>query len=165
MKKQNEYNVTFGGIGGQGIIKASEMVGWAAMYEGYHVKKSEVHGMSQRGGSVESHVRFGKKIYSPLIAPGQADFLMCFHEDEHYRLIRFLKKGGTDLVSYLKPLSEMVENPRHMNTALVGALAAYLPISDASWQKALKTVFPAKILAGNQAVFKKAKAMAAKAQK
>ena len=60
MKKQNEYNVTFGGIGGQGIIKASELVGWAAMYEGFHVKKSEVHGMSQRGGSVESHVRFGK---------------------------------------------------------------------------------------------------------
>ncbi|MHC4773076.1 MAG: 2-oxoacid:acceptor oxidoreductase family protein, partial [Planctomycetota bacterium] len=74
MKKQSEYNVTFGGIGGQGIIKASELVGWAAMYEGYHVKKSEVHGMSQRGGSVESHVRFGKKIYSPLVSPGGADF-------------------------------------------------------------------------------------------
>ena len=163
MKKQSEYNVTFGGIGGQGIIKASELVGWAAMYEGYHVKKSEVHGMSQRGGSVESHVRFGKKIYSPLIAPGSADFLMCFHADEHYRLERFLKSGGVDLISYLEPLSKMIENPRHMNTALVGVLAAHLPISDASWQKALKTVFPAKILAGNKVVFKKAKAMAAKA--
>lgn len=162
MKKQNDYNVTFGGIGGQGIIKASELVGWAAMYEGYHVKKSEVHGMSQRGGSVESHVRFGKKIYSPLIAPGSADFLMCFHADEHYRLKRFLKDDGVDLVSYLEPLAEMIENPRHMNTALVGVLAAHLPISNASWQKALKTVFPAKILDGNKAVFKKAKALAGK---
>ena len=156
-KKQTDYNVTFGGIGGQGIIKASELVGWAAMYEGYHVKKSEVHGMSQRGGSVESHVRFGKNIYSPLVAPGQADFLMCFHEDEHYRLKRFLKKDGQDLVRYLPQLKEMIANPRHMNTALVGVLAAYLPISDASWDKSLKTVFPEKILAENKAVFKKAK--------
>lgn len=159
MKKQAEYNVTFGGIGGQGIIKASELVGWAAMYEGFHVKKSEVHGMSQRGGSVESHVRFGKQIYSPLVAPGRADFLMCFHEDEHPRLERFLKKDGRDLVSYLPRLKEMIDNPRHLNTALVGVLAAFLPISDESWEKAFKTVFPAKILAENKKVFKKAKAI------
>ena len=159
MKKQTEYNVTFGGIGGQGIIKASELVGWAAMYEGFHVKKSEVHGMSQRGGSVESHVRFGKAIYSPLIAPGQADFLMCFHADEHYRLKHFLKKDGVDLVTYLTVLKEMIENPRHLNTALVGVLAGYLPISDKSWEKALKTVFVPKILAENKKVFKKAKAL------
>ena len=159
MKKQSEYNVTFGGIGGQGIIKASELVGWAAMYEGFHVKKSEVHGMSQRGGSVESHVRFGKKIYSPLVAPGHADFLLCFQGDEHHRLEPFLKKDGVDLVDYLKPALEMIENPRYLNTALVGVLSAFLPISDASWQKALKTVFKPKILAGNKAVFKKAKAL------
>jgi indolepyruvate ferredoxin oxidoreductase, beta subunit len=158
-KKQSEYNVTFGGIGGQGIIKASELVGWAAMYDGFHVKKSEVHGMSQRGGSVESHVRFGKKVYSPLVAPGQADFLMCFHEDEHPRLERFLKKDGQDLIRYLPRLMEMIENPRHLNTALVGVLAAHLPISDASWNKALNTVFPKKILSENRNVFKKAKAI------
>lgn len=159
MKKQAEYNITFGGIGGQGIIKASELVGWAAMYDGYHVKKSEVHGMSQRGGSVESHVRFGKKIYSPLVAPGQADFLMCFHADEHYRLKRFLKEDGRDLVDYLPALQEMIANPRHLNTALVGVLAAYLPIRDASWDKALKTVFPVKILAENKKVFRQARAI------
>jgi indolepyruvate ferredoxin oxidoreductase beta subunit len=159
MKKQDTYNVTFGGIGGQGIIKASELVGWAAMYEGFHVKKSEVHGMSQRGGSVESHVRFGKKIFSPLVAPGQADFLMCFHPDEHDRLKRFLKKDGKDLVSYLPTLKDMIENPRHLNTALVGVLAVYLPISDKSWNKALETVFPQKILSENKKVFQKAKAL------
>jgi indolepyruvate ferredoxin oxidoreductase beta subunit len=159
MKKQTEYNVTFGGIGGQGTIKASELVGWAAMYDGYHVKKSEVHGMSQRGGSVESHVRFGKKIFSPLVAPGQADFLLCFQGDEHYRLKPFLKKDGIDLMDYLKPALDMIENPRHLNTALVGVLATYLPISNASWQKALKMVFKPSILASNKAVFKKAKAL------
>jgi indolepyruvate ferredoxin oxidoreductase beta subunit len=157
MKKQTEYNITFGGIGGQGTIKASELVGWAAMYEGYHVKKSEVHGMSQRGGSVESHVRFGKKIYSPLVAPGQADFLLCFQGDEHYRLKPFLKKDGVDLMGYLKPAVDMIENPRHLNTALVGVLAAYLPISHASWQKALKTVFKPSIMEGNKRVFGEAK--------
>ena len=159
MKRQTEYNITFGGIGGQGIIKASELVGWAAMYEGYHVKKSEVHGMSQRGGSVESHVRFGKKIFSPLVSPGGADFLLCFQGDEHNRLKPFLKKDGIDLVDYLKPALDMIDNPRYLNTALVGVLAAHLPISNASWQKALKTVFKPKILPGNKAVFKKAKAL------
>ena len=159
MKKQTEYNVTFGGIGGQGIIKASELVGWAAMYEGYHVKKSEVHGMSQRGGSVESHVRFGKKIFSPLIAVGEADFLLCFQGDEHCRLKPFLKKEGVDLVDYLKPAQEMIKNPRYLNTALVGVLSAFLPISNKSWQKALKTVFKPEILPGNKAVFKIARAL------
>ena len=157
MKKQTEYKITFGGIGGQGTIKASELVGWAAMYDGYHVKKSEVHGMSQRGGSVESHVRFGKKIFSPLVAPGQADFLLCFQGDEHYRLKPFLKKDGIDLMGYLKPALDMIENPRHLNTALVGVLAAYLPISNASWQKALNMVFKPSILDGNKRVFREAK--------
>jgi indolepyruvate ferredoxin oxidoreductase beta subunit len=158
--KKTEYNITFGGIGGQGIIKASELVGWAAMYEGFHVKKSEVHGMSQRGGSVESHVRFGKKIFSPLVSMGQADFLLCFQGDEHYRLKPFLKKDGVDLVEYLTPALEMIENPRYLNTALVGVLSAFLPISEASWQKALKTVFKPSILKGNQKVFKKARILA-----
>jgi indolepyruvate ferredoxin oxidoreductase beta subunit len=158
--KKTEYNITFGGIGGQGIIKASELDGWAAMYEGFHVKKSEVHGMSQRGGSVESHVRFGKKIFSPLVSMGQADFLLCFQGDEHYRLKPFLKKDGVDLVEYLTPALEMIENPRYLNTALVGVLSAFLPISEASWQKALKTVFKPSILKGNQKVFKKARILA-----
>lgn len=160
MKKQTEYNVTFGGIGGQGIIKASELLGWAAMYDGFHVKKSEVHGMSQRGGSVESHVRFGKRIHSPLIGPGQADFLLCFQGDEHYRLKPFLKADGVDLVEYLVEALDMIENPRYLNTALVGVLSTFLPIQESSWQKALKTVFKPSILKGNQKVFKQAKALA-----
>ncbi|MCI0499506.1 MAG: 2-oxoacid:acceptor oxidoreductase family protein [Planctomycetales bacterium] len=162
MKKQAYYNITFGGIGGQGIIKASELLGWAAMYDGYHVKKSEVHGMSQRGGSVESHVRFGKKIYSPLIGPGQADFLLCFHADEHPRLVMFLKSGGTDLVEYLKRAEAMVENPKHVNTALMGVLSVFLPISGPSWQKAMETVFSPKILDENKQVFQRAQGLVIK---
>ncbi len=156
IKKQN-YSVTFGGIGGQGIIKASELLGWAALYEGFRVKKSEVHGMSQRGGSVESHVRFGDCVYSPLLCAGEADFLLCFHPDEHARLKTFLKKTGTDLAGCLEKVQAIVEDPRCVNTALVGVLSAFLPISERSWQKAVDTVFPEKIREKNRQVFDKAK--------
>ncbi|MCE5186728.1 MAG: 2-oxoacid:acceptor oxidoreductase family protein [Planctomycetaceae bacterium] len=159
MKKQKQYNVTFGGIGGQGIIKASELLGWAALYEGFQVKKSEMHGMSQRGGSVESHVRFGKRVYSPLIGPGEADFLLCFHADEHARLKGFLRPGGVDLLDYLKQVEAMVENPKTVNTALVGVLSVLVPISEASWMRAIETVFPEKIREINKAVFAKARAL------
>ena len=71
-------NVLFAGIGGQGIIKASDMLTEAAFRMNYDVKKSELHGMSQRGGSVSSDVRFGDKVYSPMIPEGQADYLVRF---------------------------------------------------------------------------------------
>jgi indolepyruvate ferredoxin oxidoreductase beta subunit len=159
MKKQNVINVTFGGIGGQGIIKASELLGWAALYDGFHVKKSEVHGMAQRGGSVESHVRFGSKIYSPRVGPAQADYVLCFHADEHERVKTFLKKDGVDLAGFLEKAQAIIENPKHLNTVLVGVLAAYLQIRSESWLKAMETVFSPKILAENQAVFEKGKAL------
>jgi indolepyruvate ferredoxin oxidoreductase beta subunit len=147
------YNITFGGIGGQGILKASEICGWAAMLDGWHVKKSEVHGMAQRGGSVESHVRFGRKVYSPLVEAGAADFLLTFHKDEHLRLKAFLRKGGIDLTDYLDKAEAAVENPRHVNTYLVGVLSAYLPVKEASWLEAIRRVFPEKILEENIKVF------------
>jgi indolepyruvate ferredoxin oxidoreductase, beta subunit len=147
------YNITFGGIGGQGVLKASEICGWAAMLDGYHVKKSEVHGMAQRGGSVESHVRFGRKVYSPLVSAGTADCLVTFFKEEHPRLKSFLKKGGVDLIDQLEKAEAAVENPRHLNTYLVGVLSAYLPISEQSWLEALRRVFPEKILEENVKVF------------
>lgn len=156
MEKQ-QYNITLGGIGGQGIITASELLGWAAMYDGYPVKKSEVHGMSQRGGSVESHVRFGKGVHSPLLGAGQSDFLLCFHEDEHTRLGHFLGKDGVDLFDWLDKAKAMVDNPKAINTALTGVLAAYLPINDKSWDKAFETVFPEKLRESNKAIFHKAR--------
>jgi indolepyruvate ferredoxin oxidoreductase, beta subunit len=147
------YNITFGGIGGQGVLKASEICGWAAMLDGYHVKKSEVHGMAQRGGSVESHVRFGRKVYSPLVAAGTADCLVTFFKEEHPRLKTFLRKGGIDLISQLDAAEKAVENPRHLNTYLVGVLSAYLPIREVCWLEALRRVFPEKILEENIKVF------------
>lgn len=151
--KDTVYSITFGGIGGQGVLKASEICGWAALYAGYHIKKSEVHGMAQRGGSVESHLRFGKKVYSPLISAGGADFLVCFHHDEQPRLKAFLKKGGMDLTDSLDKATEAIENPRCLNTCLVGILSPKLPIGEACWMKAIETVFKEAVVAENKKVF------------
>jgi len=152
--KDNVVSITFGGIGGQGVLKASEICSWAALFAGYHVKKSEVHGMAQRGGSVESHVRFGKRVYSPLVPRGGADILVCFHLEEHPRLEPFLKKDGVDLVDFLdKAALAMADNPRGLNTCLVGVLSAKLPIKEEHWIKAIETVFKGKGVEENKKVF------------
>ena len=152
--KDKVYSITFGGIGGQGVLKASEICSWAALFAGYHVKKSEVHGMAQRGGSVESHVRFGKRVYSPLVSMGGADVLVCFHLEEHPRLEPFLKKDGVDLTDFLaKVTTAMANNPRGLNTCLVGVLSAKLPIKEEHWMKAIETVFKGKGVEENKTVF------------
>jgi indolepyruvate ferredoxin oxidoreductase beta subunit len=155
MKNNKVWNITFGGIGGQGVLKASEICGWAAMLAGYHVKKSEVHGMAQRGGSVESHLRFGKKVYSPLVAAGQADYLVCFHQEEHERLKTFLKKDGVDLAGYLEKAKTEIENPMHLNTFLVGVLSGFLPIKEQYWMDALDAAFKKEIAEENKQIFLK----------
>lgn len=157
--KDKTYNITFGGTGGQGILKAAEICGWAAMLAGYHVKKSEVHGMAQRGGSVESHVRFGKKVFSPLVSSGAADVLVCFHKDEHERLKVFLKPDGTDLTQLLEKAQQAIENPRHLNTFLVGVLSARLPIKVEHWLAAIEAVFKKKYVEENKGIFLKGREM------
>jgi len=147
------YSITFGGIGGQGVLKAAEICGWAAMFAGYHVKKSEVHGMAQRGGSVESHVRFGKRVFSPLVPAGGADFLLCFHAEEQSRLSAFLKSDGVDLTGFLEKATRAIENPRGLNTCLVGVLSAKLPIKEEYWMQALEAVFKGKGVEENKKVF------------
>lgn len=87
-------NILIVGVGGQGVLLASEILSEAAMRSGLDVKKSEVHGMSQRGGVVSSHVRIAEKVYSPLIAHGGADFLMAFETAEGLRALDWLKPDG-----------------------------------------------------------------------
>lgn len=149
-------NILFVGTGGQGVLSASEVVGWAAMFDGRHVKKSEVHGMAQRGGSVESHLRFGdgdQKVYSPLIPKGKVDFLVSFYKDERDRMKDFLKKGGTDLIDALEAAKKTVSDPRFVNTFILGALSKHLPIAEESWKKAIEYVFKGKRTAENLAIF------------
>lgn len=87
------------GVGGQGIILASEVLAEAALRAGYDVRKSEVHGMAQRGGSVSSHVRFGETIKSPLIERGQADFMLAFEKVEGLRACDMLKNNATIIMN------------------------------------------------------------------
>lgn len=93
-----EFNIILCGVGGQGIILTSEIIARAAMESGFDVKKSEVHGMAQRGGSVVSHIRIGKKIYSPLIEKGKCDFLVSLEKAETLRWVHYLKKDGPVII-------------------------------------------------------------------
>ncbi len=97
-------NILLAGVGGQGTLLASEVLSEVLMMAGYDVKKAEVHGMAQRGGSVVSHVRFGEKVYSPIIPEGEADILFGFELLETYRYLPLLKKEGAVVVNALKIL-------------------------------------------------------------
>lgn len=92
-------NILFSGVGGQGILLASEITAYSLLASGYDAKKSEVHGMAQRGGSVTAQLRFGKKIYSPLIEPGQADIQVAFEMMEAVRYLPYLHEGSKVIVN------------------------------------------------------------------
>ena len=87
-------NIMIVGVGGQGSLLASKLLGHLLMSQGYDVKVSEVHGMSQRGGSVVTYVRYGEKVYSPVIDKGEADYIVSFELLEAARWLPFLKKDG-----------------------------------------------------------------------
>lgn len=92
-------NIMIVGVGGQGTLLASKLLGWVLVNQGYDVKVSEVHGMSQRGGSVVTYVRFGEKVYSPVIDKGEADVILSFEKLEAARWLEYLKPNGKIIVN------------------------------------------------------------------
>ena len=116
---QKVTNVFIAGVGGQGILLASEILSTVALSRGLDVKKSEVHGMAQRGGSVTSHVRFGRKVYSPIIKQGEVDILLAFEQLEGLRWLNYMKQEGIIVLNdyRINPsavnLGQM-EYPRHI---------------------------------------------------
>ena len=92
-------DILVAGVGGQGTILASDILAEVGLRSGYDVKKAEVHGMSQRGGAVESHIRWGPKVYSPQVEAGKADYLLGFEMLEAARWPHFLTRGGTVLIN------------------------------------------------------------------
>ena len=92
-------SILFAGVGGQGILRASDIICEVIMEAGFDVKKSEVHGMAQRGGCVTSHVRYSKKVYSPLAEPGTIQTLVSFEKMESLRYLGFLKRDATIIVN------------------------------------------------------------------
>ena len=99
---QQITNILLVGVGGQGILLASEILSEAAMLAGFDVKKSEIHGMSQRGGSVVSHVRYGSEVFSPIVPEGEGDILFGFELMETCRSLPLVKPGGTVVANDLQ---------------------------------------------------------------
>jgi indolepyruvate ferredoxin oxidoreductase beta subunit len=151
-------NIIIAGLGGQGVLTAADILLDAAFAAGHDVKKSEIHGMSQRGGSVHSDVRFGRRVFSPMIPDGQANFLIVLSADQaavnQYRLRTNGCVLGPDAIAGLK-----LPNPRALNVALLGVLSTHLPIDTALWEAALQKNLAPKILEANLEVFRAARAL------
>ncbi|PKN70687.1 MAG: indolepyruvate oxidoreductase subunit beta [Deltaproteobacteria bacterium HGW-Deltaproteobacteria-12] len=99
MMNSDVRSILLAGVGGQGILRASDIMCMALMEAGLDVKKSEVHGMAQRGGCVTSHVRYGEKVYSPLAKLGSIDLLVAFEKMESLRYLNYLTKEATIIVN------------------------------------------------------------------
>lgn len=110
----NKHNILIVGVGGQGVLLASEIISAVAMNAGLDVKKSEVHGMSQRGGVVSSHVKIAERVYSPTIAYGEADVLMSFEQAEALRAIDWMSKDGIAIVSRTTLVPAIVTSTKGM---------------------------------------------------
>ena len=143
-------NIMIVGVGGQGSLLASKMLGHLLVQQGYDVKVSEVHGMSQRGGSVVTYVRFGEKVYSPIIDKGEADYIVSFELLEAARWIEYLKPTGRDCLA----LAEQAGSTKAVNMVLMGRLSKYFPdIPQEAWQASLEANVPAKVLELNKVAF------------
>ena len=181
-------DVFLAGVGGQGTLLASEVLCDAFLLSGYDVKKSEVHGMAQRGGSVTTHLRFGPKVFSPLIEPGGADLLIAFEKLEALRFAHYLRPGGamvvnaqeifppsvatgqerypedvavrlrtvTDRLHFVDALAAalLLREVRAVNMVMVGAASHYLPLSEGTYEDAMKARMPERIVAVNVAAFR-----------
>ena len=181
-------NVFLAGVGGQGTLLASEVLCEAFLLAGYDVKKSEVHGMAQRGGAVTTHLRFGPKVFSPLIEPGGADLLIAFEKLEALRFAHYLRPGGamvvnaqeifppsvatgqerypedvavrlrtvTDRLHFVDALAAalLLREVRAVNMVMVGAASHYLPLSEGTYEDAMKARMPERIVAVNVAAFR-----------
>jgi indolepyruvate ferredoxin oxidoreductase beta subunit len=156
-------NIVLAGLGGQGVIRAANILAEAAFLADYDVKQSEIHGMSQRGGSVTSDVRFGKTVLSPMVPTGTADFLVVLHPTQVDNNLYQLKQGGT-MISTRDIIGEGADTAvldadatpltsRNFNVGLLGLLSAFLPIPDEVWHEAVRRHLPKKVHDENIAAF------------
>ena len=156
-------NVVVAGLGGQGAIKASDILADAACRAGHDVKKAEIHGMSQRGGSVTSDVRFGPHVESPMIPPGEADYLVVLAPSEVEVTRPLLRQGGVlippDLVD-----EKTLPNRKSLNVALLGALSRHLDLPEALWLEAVRAALPERLHDVNEKAFRLGRDRAAAAK-
>lgn len=175
-------NIIIVGVGGQGTLLASKVLGALAMRENMDVKLSEVHGMAQRGGSVITHVRMGEKVHAPLVSLREADFVLAFEHLEALRAENYVKPDGLMIanVQEIMPMPVILGqkeypkeklsvrslqldaydialragNQRSVNMVLLGALSHYLPWTEETWLAAMESVVPPKTLSINNCAFK-----------
>ena len=145
-------NVVIAGLGGQGVLTASDIVAEAAFLAGLDVKKSEVHGMSQRGGSVASDVRYGRQVLSPMVPPGEADCLVVLTPDQVEVNRAQLRPGGTLITPAAVDLAALT-NKKSFNVALLGVLSRQLDIAESIWLDAIRGAFLEKLHAANFQAF------------
>jgi indolepyruvate ferredoxin oxidoreductase beta subunit len=137
-------NVVVAGLGGQGVVKASDVLADVAFRSGLDVKKSEIHGMSQRGGSVASDVRFGARVQSPMIPQGQADFLIVVAPDQVEVNRHVLKDGGWLISPETLAKAPGKLQAKSINVALLGALSTALDLPVETWEDAIRANFAEK---------------------
>lgn len=145
-------NVVIAGLGGQGVIKASDILAAAALSAGLDVKKSELHGMSQRGGSVTSDVRFGDRVVSPMVPRGEADFLVVLEATQVEVNLPLLRPGGVLLAPDLIP-TDRLRNKRSLNVAMLGALSRHVELPADAILAAARAVLPQRLHAVNERAF------------
>jgi len=137
MSNMNVTNVVVAGLGGQGVVKASDILADAAFRAGLDVKKSEIHGMSQRGGSVASDVRFGTHVHSPMITRGEADCLLVVAPDQVDVNRHVLKPDGVLVCPDALENAGKIQS-KSINVALLGVLSAHLDLPVGLWEDAIK---------------------------
>ena len=154
-------NVVIAGLGGQGALKASDIVADAAFRCGLDVKKSEIHGMSQRGGSVTSDIRFGGEVFSPMVPPGEADFLVVLAPSQVENNRWQLRPGGT-LIAPDVVDENALRSKKSLNVAMLGALSALLDLPEGEWLAAVRGNLPEKLHETNLNAFHQGREAAAR---
>lgn len=138
-------NITVSGLGGQGVLKVTDILAEVLFRAGYDVKKSEVHGMSQRGGSVSSEVRYGEEVASPMVPEGESDFLIVLEPTQIEVNLHKLKAGGVLITTDDVP-TDRLKTPKALNTMMLGALSAKMPdIGEELFLEVLKAFLPEKL--------------------
>ncbi|TCJ18940.1 pyruvate ferredoxin oxidoreductase [Parasulfuritortus cantonensis] len=145
-------NIVFGGLGGQGVLTASDILADAVARAGFDVKKSELHGMSQRGGSVSSDVRYGPTVLSPMVPVGEADYLVVLEATQVEPNQPVLRPDGILIPPDVIP-PDGLKNKKSFNVAMLGALSAFLDIPEATWLDAIHARLAAKLHRLNDEAF------------
>ena len=153
MKVDRTINVKVAGLGGMGVLKAALILGELMFEEGFDVKKAEVHGMSQRGGSVASDVRFGREVVSPIIPENSTDFLLSLEPEWSDVHKSSMAEGGVVISANDIDASKLASR-KALNVALLGMLSRHFDIPEERWLETLKKFFPEKLHASNEAAFK-----------